>query len=376
MFCLWQLWMLCLARISGLKEAGCHCVPHGTSKQCLNYSDESAGFSVEGLKQARRSRRQETHLNTLEQVITWVQRRFFVDQGLGSPSAEVPSGRLCGWILSKWKHHMWRITWHWRCGRFGFGTSPLPYLSCNVDWQREIKTQIKEYQRDLSWHIYIYYIYDIFDIPYQLVNHVFFPKSGRSSWCDISEARPPAWRVWRPPRHGRCSCWRGMTAWSGSTRGSGASRERYDWRSFRLWFFSCEVPVILGVFLFVDLNLWTSFFLKVLGIHFFHHCFIFFLWKWAGVTVSCWLWGVLSLSRCAVAFKLKTGGVQCSNYVHRRGASWCRPCYWSWTGHVGRLRCTLDIDLHGSFENMELRLASQSEEESEHQSDFYLDIFG
>eukprot|EP00434_Breviolum_minutum_P030487 symbB.v1.2.026959.t1/scaffold2733.1/size72009/2 len=29
-------------RISGLKEAGCHCVPHGTSKQCLNYSDESA----------------------------------------------------------------------------------------------------------------------------------------------------------------------------------------------------------------------------------------------------------------------------------------------------------------------------------------------
>ena len=79
---------------------------------------------------------------------------------------------------------------------------------------------------------------------------------------------------------------------------------------------------------------------------------------------------------CAVAFKLKTGGIQCSNYVHRCGASWCRPCYWSWTGHVGRLRCTLDIDLHGSFEHMELRLASQSEEESEHQSDFYLDIFG
>eukprot|EP00435_Cladocopium_sp_Y103_P074523 s357_g49.t1 len=29
-------------RISGLKEAGCHCVAHGTSKQCVDYSNESA----------------------------------------------------------------------------------------------------------------------------------------------------------------------------------------------------------------------------------------------------------------------------------------------------------------------------------------------
>ena len=33
-------------RTSGLKEAGCHCVAHGTSKQCVDYSNESVSFSV------------------------------------------------------------------------------------------------------------------------------------------------------------------------------------------------------------------------------------------------------------------------------------------------------------------------------------------
>ena len=128
----------------------------------------------------------------------------------------------------------------------------------------------------------------------------------------------------------------------------------------------CEVEV-LGVFLFVDVNLC---FLLNFGHSFFSIIVSYFLWK--ELWESCSLLGVLSLSRWAVAFKLKTGGIQCSNHVHRLGASWCRPCCWSWTGHVGKLRCRIfDIDLDDLFEHMELRLASQSEEES----DFDLDIF-
>lgn len=298
MLCLWQLWMLCLARISGLKEAGCHCVPHGTSKQCLNYSDESAGFSVEGLKQARRNRRQETHLNLLEQVITWVQRRFFVDQGLGSPSAEVPSGRLCGWILSKWKHHVWRIAWHWRCGRFGFGTSPLPYLSCNVDWQREIKKQIKEYQRDISWHIFLHILHKIYLIYY--INHVFFPKkwqnfmvrylrgaTARVARVAASEARPLLLLTRNDslePIH------KGLWGFARTVR-----LEELSVVIFFMWstsnsgcvsFCRCE-----SVNLFFRKIFWASIFPIIVSS---------FLWKWTGVTVSCWLWGVLSLSRCAM----------------------------------------------------------------------------
>ena len=35
-----------LPRSSGLDKAGCRCVAHGKSKQCINYEDESATFSV------------------------------------------------------------------------------------------------------------------------------------------------------------------------------------------------------------------------------------------------------------------------------------------------------------------------------------------
>ena len=60
---------------------------------------------------------------------------------------------------------------------------------------------IKEIYHDIFTYIILH---NIFDILYQPC--FFFPKSGRTSWCDISEARPPVWRVWRPPRHGHCSC--------------------------------------------------------------------------------------------------------------------------------------------------------------------------
>lgn len=61
---------------------------------------------------------------------------------------------------------------------------------------------IKETYHDIFTYIILHNL--IYLVYY--INHVFFPKSGRTSWCDISEARPPVWRVWRPPRHGRCSC--------------------------------------------------------------------------------------------------------------------------------------------------------------------------
>lgn len=140
-------------RTSGLKEAGCHCVAHGTSKQCVDYSNESVSFSVtfewamnnsvlwhwdrfgivnhwcfQDFQGDKLTKVQLDSLDSNKEVLMF--QSFPVTwklQGFGSSSTEIPIGDFRGWIVSRWENHQQSA--QRRCGRSRSGPSPLPRLA-------------------------------------------------------------------------------------------------------------------------------------------------------------------------------------------------------------------------------------------------------